>query len=757
MTDSGKMEDTGRRGGSVVYPALLVLAAVLFLSPALFTSRVLLPADLMTHYLPLAAQTALIPGNNPITSDVVEQAYPYRAFLRSEVAQGRLPLWNPYSQAGTPFLANSVSAVLSPLQWLALLLPPALSFEYEALVKFILAGLGMFFFCRRLGLEPRYSLVAALLYEFAGYNIFFICFTNTAVSALLGWSLYFLEAYLQTRSRRQLAGFSMVLALGYLGGQMENALLLHLACGLYALIRNWRRLMPVLLASLLGVLMAAAAIFPFADFMLESATYAERSQLSADRNPYYLDWPAWPALILPHPSGGLQQSGPGPNRFSFESLAYWGIVPFFLSILGLEAWRRQRWIAALGAVLLWGVSILLGLPGVFDLFTAFPVLRQGNHIHIAFLICGSGAVLAAAGLRQLAQKDVPNRWRWGALAAALAFVAWSWATPLTRLLDPSDSQTFFFLSQHVRFPLYPAWILGALVAVWASQRTHWLVPVTACTLLADAFLFGFFFNTRVDPQKTVDLEPPVATVMKRHPHQRLVSLGVANFPPNYGMRWGIRDLRGYEIMRVSRYVRLAREFTESPGDVHFWISPSDEQDWRLIRRSGCAFVYSPQQLDRPELEPVQTEYPFLYRIRQGSRVWIPESVTLAATPSQALQQIKALAEEVAVLENAPPDALQASAGQFSWLTDQPDLVELEVDMQGSGWLVLRDTFQEGWEASVNGQAAEIFPADFLFRGVRVPQGRSVVRFEYRPRSFTWGVAVSGLALLAWTVLVSRKA
>ena len=90
------------------YLALLALLAAAFLSPALFTSQVLLPGDLMTQHLPLAALGEPLPVNNPIISDAVEQFYPYRSFFRSEVLAGRLPLWNPYSQNGTPFLANSV-------------------------------------------------------------------------------------------------------------------------------------------------------------------------------------------------------------------------------------------------------------------------------------------------------------------------------------------------------------------------------------------------------------------------------------------------------------------------------------------------------------------------------------------------------------------------------------------------------------------------------------------------------------------------
>ena len=64
-------------------------------------------------------------------------------------------------------------------------------------------------------------------------------------------------------------------------------------------------------------------------------------------------------------------------------------------------------------------------------------------------------------------------------------------------------------------------------------------------------------------------------------------------------------------------------------------------------------------------------------------------------------------------------------------------------------MVLSDSFFPGWEASVNDEEAEILRANFLFRAVRVPGGKSVVDFRYRPRSFDVGKLTSllGLALI----------
>ena len=111
-----------------------------------------------------------------------------------------------------------------------------------------------------------------------------------------------------------------------------------------------------------------------------------------------------------------------------------------------------------------------------------------------------------------------------------------------------------------------------------------------------------------------------------------------------------------------------------------------------------------------------------------------------------------------ILELVEDQPLSAGAGTASWLSDLPTEIEIEVEMEQEGWLVLRDTFDPGWEAQIDQSEAKIFRADYLFRAVRVPEGKHVVRFRYRPDSFYWGTASSLLssAVLGGLVFSSRR-
>ena len=54
--------------------------------------------------------------------DFTDQFYAFRYFQSQELWSGRLPLWNPYTLSGAPFLADIQAAVYYPIGLLIILL-----------------------------------------------------------------------------------------------------------------------------------------------------------------------------------------------------------------------------------------------------------------------------------------------------------------------------------------------------------------------------------------------------------------------------------------------------------------------------------------------------------------------------------------------------------------------------------------------------------------------------------------------------------
>ena len=730
--------------------ALLLLAAVavLFLAPALFTPRVLLPLDLLMPGLPWSTIVQPEQVNNVIISDLVEQALPYYEFLRSEVLQGRLPLWNPYAAAGTPFLATGVSAVFSPLQWLLLLLPASLYFEYSALLKLILAGSGIYLFCRCTGLSRSASVAAGLAYQLGGYSVFTLGYVNSNGSMLLGWGLLFVELFVRSGRRIWLVALSGILGASYLSGQMQVAFLQTLVFGLYALVRRPARLPGVFLSGILGVSLAAAAVVPFGSFLVASSQFAERA--SQEENPNYLPHRAWPALVIPHqqPRGDQLQK---LERFKRTSYSYIGIVPLFLAVLGILARTVFPGRRALVVVAAFSLGVVLGIPILFNLFTALPLLGQGNHLHLAHVFQGTLAILAATGVDALRKREVEARSMHVVFALLLGIAAWEW---FAQLGSSSGGSGHFFVNWQVPLPLYPLWAAATLGAVWMCRRRRLLPRLVCVVVLINGFAFGFFFNTALQPRLWPGAAPKWVKMVKERPHERLVALGVGIFQPNLAMLWGIRDLRGYETLTLPRWARFSSAFSEHPEDVHHYVETLDTKRLAVLKRSGCGLVLSPKRIAIPGLDLIVDEFPFLYRIAGGSRVGFAESIQPTISPEQALgflldgeQGGRVLVEGVSVAERGLPE------GRVSWIHDLPDRLELAVEVTQPAWLVIRDSYDEAWVAEIDGEETTLYRADYLFRALRVPAGEHRVRLSYRPWSFPAGAIISLAAVAVLLLLV----
>ena len=215
------------------------------------------------------------------------------------------------------------------------------------------------------------------------------------------------------------------------------------------------------------------------------------------------------------------------------------------------------------------------------------------------------------------------------------------------------------------------------------------------------------------------------------------------------MRWGLRDVRGYESLLLARVPAFYSSLTGGHFDPHQFFSSLDQRGLLLLRRAGCSLLLSPVRLNLTGLETVKNQFPYLYRIQGGHRVSLASQILTVSSPQEALEHVRSHPDIGTVtLEDALGASGPGSQGQIFWLEDEPDRVALRVQIKDEGWLVLRDSFAQGWVARVNGLPVPIKRADYLFRAVRVPAGDHQVTFDYEPSSFRWGLALSCFAMVA---------
>lgn len=112
-----------------------------------------------------------LPFKNPLITDPIRQQYPWRNLSIESLKQLTLPLWNPYSMAGVPLLANFQSGVFYPLNILFFLFPFSFAWALLILLQPILASIFLYFYLRKMKLTSVASAFGAITFAFCGFSI----------------------------------------------------------------------------------------------------------------------------------------------------------------------------------------------------------------------------------------------------------------------------------------------------------------------------------------------------------------------------------------------------------------------------------------------------------------------------------------------------------------------------------------------------------------------------------------------------------
>lgn len=204
---------------------LFVYAPVIFLGQSYDESNPMIPNFVGINGKSVSYESALDPGG-------ISQALPPVSYLaRSEILEGKPPLWNPYQGTGYPLAADTDNWVMSPI-FLGYLLPVAL-WDIPLYVSLWLAGIFTYLFLKNMGLNFPSSIVGGMIYMFSGIFTWFLPHTLVAVITFTPFIMYSLDKVIQNRNLKYIPLLSVAFAFGILGAHLESIVLQLLIVGLY--------------------------------------------------------------------------------------------------------------------------------------------------------------------------------------------------------------------------------------------------------------------------------------------------------------------------------------------------------------------------------------------------------------------------------------------------------------------------------------------------------------------------------------------
>jgi len=148
--------------------------------------KTLIPADVLFSFQPwktAAAQFGVAYPQNHLVADLVLENYAWKRFIVESLKQGEIPLWNPYTFAGEPFLANGQHSALYPFSLLFYVLPLWQAYGWFTVSQLWLAGVWMYLLARVLGLRRASAIVAAVTYQLSAFFVFSVVFTMIIAAA----------------------------------------------------------------------------------------------------------------------------------------------------------------------------------------------------------------------------------------------------------------------------------------------------------------------------------------------------------------------------------------------------------------------------------------------------------------------------------------------------------------------------------------------------------------------------------------------
>jgi hypothetical protein len=701
-------------------------------------------------------------------------SFPVATFQKECFWRGELPVWNPYSCCGTPFLAQFNTLALYPLSLLYLLLPLTWSLPAFCLLHVFLGGMGMYFLARRWTGSQAGAALAGVAFSFNGLSLNFLMWpSHIATFSWIPWIVLLAEDGWRAGGNKMIAA-ALAAGMQILAGGPETigfTWLVVLAMAAAECARQprtfWTAARRLVVIGSLGLGLAAAQLLP----ALDLARHSHRDT-HYGRSDWSMPLLGWGNFLVPmFQMTPMQQIVVQPGQY-WTSSYYAGIGVVFLAGIALLRGRRNGRVWLLGAFLLGSLVLALGYNGfVFKwVQRLIPVLGIFRFpVKFVIMTLTVAPLLAAFGLAQCENQGAGEgrAWKgeigWGAaMLALIGVILWvarrwpmegsSWsataANGLWRVLFLV--LTVLALYMFVSRPAWRTWSIVPLLAVcWVDVLTHepWQNPTLNPSLYQQGLAA---VNAQFSPAPNISesrlmMSPYSARQLYYQPASDLKAnflLDRSVFLANCNLMDDLPKVDGFfslNLRESDKVLWLLDSRTSQKLDaledllsVSETIAPGKVFDW--IPRTNYIPIVSVSQA------PVFASDEAAFDAIEKGTADFRKVVYL---PTEAGGTVKSVGEPRA----------RIIAKDFS-----PARQSIEVETPAATMAVICQAYYHNWQASVDGVATPLWRANYAFQAVAVPAGRHHILLQYKDNALRWGGAISLASLLicAGGLLMMRK-
>lgn len=666
--------------------------------------------------------------------DAFDLGYPDFTYLADAIREGRLPLWDPYTNCGLPLHANPGGMTLNPVAIAISMLigSSALGFLWFWGFYWWLGGFGMLWLARHYGASPAGAFVAGISYALSGFFLAHAEHTSfIVVAACFPWILWCAERAVSRNSLGDALLAGTALGFCSYGGYPGLVLFACLSVAVWLTLRflpasgmpgddprpfSTRLRWVVVTLAVMAVVYLAVWSPSLHAFLVEGRGYTDRVDplpmaRATGNEPF--TWTAALSLFFPY----VTFTGRGWMGCDISmSNAYLGMLTLPLAIYWLwrQGWRRCWWIVGF-AVFMFVVS-LGGQYGLRTLvYYLYPPTRY-MQFNAPFRLFWILPLCLAAGLGFSRLLNYPGECR-AALRSLLGWgVAVGGAAVAIGVVSAANGSPVAPEALRLFAPGTAILALGiALLWHWVRReeggRDNRYLPLLLALVIGADMALHLYNNSGTvwNPQtitKQVEQDHQRSTRVDGPPPPRIPGLPFGYFNAQQVVK--VPLVRGYVTMKSAGFdeVLAQSRFSEVlSGPYRFWLSP-------------------------------------------GIEAMPPEDQALAVLAQIGADQPVPLYLDHLARGHASARVIPGAFGRVEIRRYAPELIEMDVYVPGTSGAFLASTerYAAGWQAFVDGTPQLAQKVNLYFRGVAVPPGEHRVVWRYRPARWVPLVWVSYLSL-----------
>lgn len=687
-----------------------------------------------------------IPFKNFLITDPVRQQYPWRMESIQQEKKWELPLWNPYQFAGNPLFANQQSAAFMPFNLLFFILPFATAWSILIVIQPLLAGIFLFLYLKNLKLRTLPSLLGSIMFIFSGFFVAWLEWgTVDMVAMVLPLGLLCIDKSFAAKKKIMWYAICLVVFIfAFFAGHVQTFAYVALLTTAYFFLRfveSKEKKTHVLLAvvvSLLFLVFSSIQLIPFLQFLLLSARESDLVKSAG----WFLPYQHLVTFIVPDFFGN-------PTTLNYwgiwnyaELAGYVGIVGLFFALYSLFVRKNKivwfYFMTFLIVMLFTLPTPIASIPLIFQI----PFLSTAQPTRLMVLIDFSLSVLAAYGFAEFLQ----NRKRiYIPLGIFLIMFGALWVFVFfhTKLLPFVSLENISVVKHNLLFPsgIFIGLLVFILLTIFLKKKFILLsIGILIVALAAfDGIRFADKFIPFTKPEYLFLSTATTRFLQENSGMYRIMATNSQILPPNFSTVYHVQSVDGYDPLYIKRYGELVAAMGRGKADIqepfgfNRIITPQNIHA-RLINLLGVKYVLSLSDIKEKQFKKVFSEgqTQVYENTSVFPRAFFVKNINIVSNDQQSadfLFNSQSNLLTTAVVIGLSNYSHNMQIGKATITSYKDNSVTIQTENNSDGFLILTDSYYPTWHAYIDGKETKIYIADLAFRGILVPKGKHVVRFE----------------------------